>query len=713
MTDTPTPDTGPLDENGPFLVPEGAEGLEPIALATAPTVVGRGAQADLRIPDRSLSGVHCRFEPVDGGWKVVDLDSRNGTFVNDVLVKQRLLEDGDRVRLGRVTLRYVAGDPAAREERELLGEVSRLASRIHKSLGKGGLAKARDRLVDTCSRRGIAPSENASTAEHDLHATRRLQAVVSAMIDERRPQAIFDLILDAMIEFTGAERGFVILVGDPKGETPAAPDAERRVVAARNLDKEEVLDAQAKISRTVERRTLQTGDPVIVLDASADERFTDTASVASMRLRSILAVPIRGRAAPVGLIYLDNRFERGVFEERHLPWIRMFADQAAIALRNAALHEESDARLEELAQAKEEVEELNRILADRVARTSAELQEVKGHVLRERAEAPLKYSYGNIVGQARAMQDLFHLLDKVTDSDVPVLIEGESGTGKELVARAIHFNGPRKDQAFVSENCAAIPETLLESELFGYMRGAFTGATADKKGLFEAANGGTLFLDEIGDMALEMQKKLLRVLQEREVRPVGGKRAVPIDVRILAASNQNLRKLCSEGKFREDLFYRLNVINVELPPLRDRREDIPLLVEKFLADFASSNRGGERTVSEDAMRALVGYRWPGNVRELRNEVQRAAALSDKVIVPLVLSPGIRGQADEPPVVADLGEKPLKDMVKDVTEDLEKRVIVAALRRSRGRKAQAARLLGISRPTLDAKIDAYRLEVKRD
>jgi transcriptional regulator with PAS, ATPase and Fis domain len=391
----------------------------------------------------------------------------------------------------------------------------------------------------------------------------------------------------------------------------------------------------------------------------------------------------------------------------------MFADQAAIALRNAWLHEENANRLDELTQAKEEVEELNRILADRVAKTSAELQEVKGHVLRERAEAPLKYSYANIVGRSRRMQELFHLLDKVTESDVPVLIEGESGTGKELVAKAIHFNGPRKDRAFVSENCAAIPETLLESELFGYMRGAFTGATADKKGLFEAANGGTLFLDEIGDMPSEMQKKLLRVLQEREVRPVGGKRAIPIDVRILAASNQNLRRLCTEGRFREDLFYRLNVISVELPPLRDRREDVPLLVERFVNDFAKENSTAPLEVSEDAMAALTAYHWPGNVRELRNEVYRAAALSDKVIVPLILSESVRGRIAETPVVTGLGEKPLKEMVREVAEDLERKVIAAALQKSGGRKSQAARILGVSRPTLDAKLEAYGIEVQRE
>jgi transcriptional regulator with GAF, ATPase, and Fis domain len=696
------------------LTVEGPESSTLIGLAEAAVVLGRGGSSDVKIADRSLSAEHCRFERVDDGWKVVDMNSRNGTYVNDVLVKQRLLADGDRIRLGRLQMVFHSPDPTNSAEEETLDEVTALAARVQKQFGNEALRRAADRMVDACQVHGVEAPVTAEGLENALRGARRFQAVVATMIEERRPQAIFDKILDAMIEFTGAERGFFILVGSPSGE-PLPPEAraERKVVAARNFDKEEVQDAQAKVSRTVERRTLESGDPTIVHDAKEDARFSGMESVAGLRLRSILAVPVRGRAGPVGLIYLDNRFERAVFEEHHLTWIRMFADQAAIALRNAWLHEENANRLEELTHAKEEVEELNRILSERVARTSAELQEVKGHVLRERAEAPLKYSYANIVGRARPMQELFHLLDKVTDSDVPVLIEGESGTGKELVAKAIHFNGGRKDRAFVSENCAAIPETLLESELFGYVRGAFTGATADKKGLFEAANGGTLFLDEIGDMPFEMQKKLLRVLQEREVRPVGGKRAIPVDVRILAASNQNLRRLCSEGRFREDLFYRLNVISVELPPLRERREDIPLLVERFLEDFAKENRTQPLEVSEDAMKALVAHPWPGNVRELRNEIYRAAALSDKVIVPMILSESLRGRVEEPAAVVGLGEKPLKEMVREVAEDLERKVIAAALRRSNGRKSQAARVLGISRPTLDAKIDAYKIEVQRE
>ena len=687
---------------GPILVYEGPDGAQRYPVGQDPIAIGRGASSDIRLGDLSLSGDHCRIEPSGRGWKIVDLGSRNGTFVNEVLVKQRKLQDGDRFRLGRAQFRFLTSS----EEEDQIAQVRSLVERAFERKRDRGLKQLAQQFAEATDRIG---KSGLLVASDQLKAAENLQRVMNAMVESRKPRQIFEMIVDTLIEFTGAERGFFILMADGKKDKKGR--RTRKVMAARNFDKEEIKNAIVKISSTIEREVRRKGKPVIVNDAPLDERYAGADSIVDMRLRSVMCAPVRGGKDMAGTIYLDNRFERGVFRDEQLSLVGVFADQAAIALQNAMLHSSNEQRLEELTMAKSEVEELNRILADRIAQTSAELAEVKEHVLRDLDQAPLKYSYSNIIGKSRRMRDVFHLLDKVTDSEVPVLIHGESGTGKELVARAIHFNGPRKKAPFISENCAAIPETLLESELFGYMKGAFTGATADKKGLFEAANGGTLFLDEIGDMPMDMQKKLLRVLQEREVRRVGGNRTIPIDVRILAASNMDLRKLCEEGRFREDLYYRLNVITVTLPPLRDRREDIPLLVEAFLAEFAGS--GDPRTVSDDAMGALEAHHWPGNVRELRNEIQRAAALSDRVIVPLVLSESVRGRQEEVPAVEELGKRTLKEMVKEVTEGLERKVIQAALTRCRGRKAQAARMLGVSRPTLDSKIDNYDLVVKRE
>ena len=695
-----TRDTESIGDEGPILVYEGPNGSQRHTLGDQPIAIGRGAGCDIRLGDLSLSGSHCRIEPSGRGWKVVDLGSRNGTFVNDVLVKQRKLQDGDNLRLGRAQFRFMLSG----EAEDQVTQVRNLVERAYERRHDRGVKQLAEQFAEAAARIG---KPGLLVSSDQMHAAEHLQRVMSAMVETRKPRQIFEMIVDTLIAFTGAERGFFILLEDPKKKGPRT----RKVMAARNFDKEEIKNAIEKISKTIEREVLKKGKPVIVNDAPFDERYSGSDSIVAMRLRSVMCAPVRGGTEMAGTIYLDNRFERGVFRDEQLPLVGLFADQAAVALQNAMLHRSNEQRLEELTMAKSEVEELNRILADRIAQTSAELAEVKEHVLRDLDQAPLKYSYSNIVGKSRRMRDVFHLLDKVTDSDVPVLIHGESGTGKELVARAIHFNGARKNAPFISENCAAIPETLLESELFGYTKGSFTGATADKKGLFEAANGGTLFLDEIGDMPMDMQKKLLRVLQEREVRRVGGNRTIPIDVRILAASNMDLRKLCEEGRFREDLYYRLNVITVNLPPLRDRREDIPLLVAAFLDEFAKD--GEAKSVSDDAMAALEAWHWPGNVRELRNEIQRAAALSDRVIVPLVLSENVRGRQEESPAVQELGKRSLKEMVKEVTEELERKVIQEALNRCRGRKAQAARMLGVSRPTLDTKIDNYDLVVKRE
>ncbi|MDA1195786.1 MAG: sigma 54-interacting transcriptional regulator [Planctomycetota bacterium] len=696
-----TKDTQSITDHreGPVLLYEGPDGIQRFPLGDAPLRVGRGTGSDVRLGDLSLSGNHCVIEPSGRGWKVVDLGSRNGTFVNEVLVKQRKLEDGDRVRLGRAVFRFVTSG----EAEDQMTQVRALVERSWARTRERGLEQLAEQFSEATAKLG---RPGMLVTSRELKAAEHLQRVMSAMVAARKPRQVFEMIVDALIQFTGAERGFFILM-----EAGEAGKRTRKVMAARNFDREEISNAVAKVSTTIEREARKHGRPVIVNDAPLDERYGGSDSIVSMRLRSVMCAPVRGTDGMAGTIYLDNRFERGVFKDDQLKLVALFADQAAIALQNAMLHASNETRLEELTAAKSEVEELNRILSDRVARTSAELMEVKDHVLRDLDQAPLKYSYSSIIGQSRRMRDVFRLLDRVTDSEVPVLIHGESGTGKELVARAIHFNGARKNAAFISENCAAIPETLLESELFGYMKGAFTGATADRKGLFEAANGGTLFLDEIGDMPMDMQKKLLRVLQEKEVRRVGGTRTVSIDVRILAASNQDLRKLCEEGRFREDLYYRLNVIRVDLPPLRDRREDVPLLVRAFLDEFGGDE--GPKSISEDTMAALQRHHWPGNVRELRNEVQRAAALSDRVIVPLVLSEAVRGTREDPPALHELGKKPLKEMVKEVTEALERQVIQEALDRSEGRKARAARLLGVSRPTLDSKIDNYGLVVKRD
>ncbi len=510
----------------------------------------------------------------------------------------------------------------------------------------------------------------------DEHRLRRLLTINKRLNSELRLPNLLELIVDSVIELTDAERGFLILVDPPDDE---GDESRLSIKLARNIDRRSLDGDELALSRSIAERAAQSGQPVVTFDALDDERFQSALSVSDLSLRSVLAVPLRVKGRVVGTIYVDHRLRRGAFGEPEVALVQDFADQAAIAIDNARLLAENEAR-------RREIEQLNAALESKVESQAAELLSVREELRSSKQAAALRYSYDNIIGRTPRMLELFELLDRVTDTKLPVVVQGESGTGKELVARAIHYNGPRAKRAFVSENCGAIPETLLESVLFGAVRGAYTGANRDRRGLFEVADGGTLFLDEVGEMSAGMQTKLLRVLQDGELRPVGGERSVRVDVRVIAASNRDLRKLIEAGAFREDLFYRLNVIRVEIPALRDRREDIPLLIEHFLEKHSTTRR----RVDNGALARLMGYSWPGNVRELENEVMRLVALADEVISAADLSPQIGGGA--PLRLENADDLRLKPRM----EHLERELIKRALERTGGNQSQAAKLLGLSR-----------------
>ncbi len=311
-----------------------------------------------------------------------------------------------------------------------------------------------------------------------------------------------------------------------------------------------------------------------------------------------------------------------------------------------------------------------------------------------RKELEQKYGFTNIIGRSRRMQEIFALIERVALTNSTVLLEGESGTGKELIAHAVHYSSARSNHRFLSVNCGALPETLLESELFGHERGAFTGAVRDKKGLFREASGGTLFLDEIGEMAPAMQVKLLRALQEKKVRRIGGHREEPVDVRIIAATNQNLQEMIREGAFREDLYYRINVIPIRLPALRERREDIPILVDHFIKKYSAEMGIEPKRVSVEVMRQLEAYPWPGNVRELENVIERALALCTGGVLTSDDVPAqvLHGRTDRFTTI-DLPAEGLD--LEAYLEGIRRQLMREALERNRGVQTQAAELLGIS------------------
>lgn len=317
-----------------------------------------------------------------------------------------------------------------------------------------------------------------------------------------------------------------------------------------------------------------------------------------------------------------------------------------------------------------------------------------------------RYSFGSIIGKSSSMRELYSLIEKVKDADVPVLITGESGTGKELVANALHYNSPRRRHSFVVQNCSAFSENLLESELFGHVKGSFTGAVRDKKGLFEVADGGSFFLDELGDMSPALQVKLLRVLQDGTFTPVGDTKTKKVDVRIIAATNADLNTMVKNGSFREDLYYRLNVISINIPPLRERKVDIPLLLEHFLGQIVERTDSAPKKLSEAALRILIDYDWPGNVRELQNETEKIVLMTgdaEEIVADVISSHIVEKD------VGNLRGRRVTGKLKDAIENLEKNMILATLERVGWNKSEAARELGISRSNLITKVQSYNLE----
>jgi transcriptional regulator with PAS, ATPase and Fis domain len=353
--------------------------------------------------------------------------------------------------------------------------------------------------------------------------------------------------------------------------------------------------------------------------------------------------------------------------------------------------------------------ELVDLVAQEVVTLHVEITTRENRIKELNKELGSRYKYDNMIGKSKPMQSLYGLLDKIKTAESTVLVQGENGTGKELIAKAIHYNSSRKDKPFVIQNCSAFNDNLLESELFGHMKGSFTGANRDKKGLFEIADKGTFFLDEIGDTSPTMQVKLLRVLQEGTFIPVGGLEVRKVDVRIVAATNRNLKEMVEQGTFREDLYYRLNVINIRVPPLRERKEDIPFLAEYFLTK-ASEKGIAKKTLTKRALEKLYDYPWPGNVRELQNEMERVIVLSgaETKLTADMLSPKILEASEKGKVQ---GAR-VHGKLKDALEDLERDLIKEGLRRTGWNKSKLAKELGISRAGLIMKVEKYGLDKRR-
>ena len=456
----------------------------------------------------------------------------------------------------------------------------------------------------------------------------------------------FAALLQSVLEVTGAEKGFLIVLRD----------GERHLAASQNVGKE-TLDL-SRVSDSIVERVLRERKSVIVSDAMRDAEFASARSVMELKLSSVMCVPLAYRNELLGVLYLGNDNVRNLFAQTDLALLEVFSSQAAVIL-HAAL------RLDELVLA-------NKNLREQLRNTSQ----------------------GAIIGSSPPMKEVFRMLKRVGPSDLSVLVLGETGTGKELVAKELHRLSARANKPFISINCGAIPEPLLESELFGYKRGAFTGAVADKVGRFEAADGGTIFLDEIGEMPMNLQVKLLRVLQERTIERVGDVRSRPLDIRVISATNKTLEDEIRVGNFREDLYYRLNEVAVKLPPLRERGDDILLLAQFLLTRYAEQYGARARGFTAGAMNLMRSYRWPGNVRELENRMKKAVIMTDRQqLIPEDLGIAVTGAEH----IATLAE---------AEEDFKMGYIKKALDANGWNKAQTARVLDVDPRTIFRYIEKF-------
>ena len=513
---------------------------------------------------------------------------------------------------------------------------------------------------------------------------KRLLNVAKTLASERDLKKVLTVTVDTIVELARAERAFVWL-GQAEDGT---------VAVARNLDQEYIKKPAGKLSRSILARAMETGETVLTDNASEDDSFLGSASIGEMKLRSVLCTPLLLHGETIGAIYVDHRFHEGEFTSEDRALVDEFRDLASIAIGNAQLFTEN-------AEHSKRLEELNERLSREVAEQNQEMETYRKHLRELKPRDQYIYDYSEIIGDSPAIREVFSILDRVIPTNYPVLISGDSGTGKELIACAIHKNGPRKDKPFLTENCSAVPESLLESELFGHVRGSFTGADRTRDGLFQQAHRGTLFLDEIAEMSPAMQSKLLRALQNGEVRKVGATQVEKVDVRVIAATNRDLKEAVEEGAFREDLFYRINVMEIRLPTLRQRREDIEALLDHFLTEACADAGFLQKRLSGAALKILVAHNWPGNIRELQNEVKRMVALSDDVIGPELLA----GLKTSVPVSAAGGRGSLAGRT---LKDLERQAIVETLKQTGGNKAETAKRLGISRRALYDKIEKYQL-----
>jgi transcriptional regulator with GAF, ATPase, and Fis domain len=501
--------------------------------------------------------------------------------------------------------------------------------------------------------RNDSKDPDASTQEQpgvpgrELAALRRLTAFSERLLSNTDLDRLLDSLMDECIDVARADKGFLIIM----------ESNQLRVKVARNVQRETIEDALERVSDSIVTKVVKSQKGMII----ADPEFNRSESVVNLKLLSVMCAPLMHKGELFGLIYLGNDRLVNRFDQKALDTLTIFSSQASLLIQNALL-----------------VNELK--LENTTLKTKLD-----------------EHTYGDIIGACVGMKEVYKRIDKIAPTDISVLIFGDTGTGKELIAKELHRHSPRVKGPFISINCGAIPENLLESELFGHVKGAFTGAIATKLGRFQAAIGGTLFLDEIGEMPLQLQVKLLRALQEKVVYKVGDNRPEPVDIRIVAATNKNLDEEVRKGGFREDLYFRINVVTLKLPPLRERGDDITVLAKFFLNRYSKEFDSRAKGFTPSGIVAMKKYNWPGNIRELENRIKKAVVLADK---PLLGPEDLDLRADNlPPILA----------LAQAKEEFQKRYINEVLERNNGNRTKTAKDLGVDPRTIFRHLEKLEAE----
>ena len=603
------------------------------------TAIGHGENCDVVVADRYVSRRHCLIELGPNEVVIRDLGSKNGTLLNGLPISESRLQPGDRITIGTSELIF-----SQSAEVEKVSFLEDQVTAIRPDL----------RPVDRWSAAGLAAAERFVP----VVAARDTRAVLDCY---RLAQLIHSA--PTLIELAARLCEHVLAMAQADWTAFFLCDEAGEFRLSTSKCREGLHREQMHFSRTVLREAISKRTAVLSREIMSDARFSASESVAEGAFHSVLCVPLLTEDEALGAVYLASRSKTFAFSEAELAWLQAVSGQASMALERMLEREQ---------------------------------------LLRENAELRRRMILEHgLIGESPAMREVFRFITRVAPTDAAVLIKGETGTGKELVSRAMHYNSRRKDKPFVCINCAALPKDLIESELFGHEKGAFTGAAGAKPGKFELAAGGTVFLDEVGELAPSAQAKLLRVLEGQPFERVGGTAPIQADVRVLAATNRDLARGVEESSFRADLYHRLNVIAMELAPLRERGSDLELLSQFFLGRLREKLAGGAEDFSPEALAAMKRYHWPGNVRELRNAIEHALVLGSSPTIQVQDLPGsVTGRRARP--TADSGASADSTALREA----ERQHILSVYEQCGRNKSRAAALLGISRDTLHRKLREY-------